>query len=64
LISKISPKKTWFYSVFKTTMNYFSKPGIKKACKASNNRKIKFNIKKSHQNISGGVFGGGTINFD
>jgi len=45
-------------------MNYFSKPGIKKACKASNNRKIKFNIKKSHQNISGGVFGGGTINFD
>jgi len=40
------------------------KPGIKKACKASNNRKIKFNIKKSHQNISGGIFGGEPINFD
>ena len=41
-----------------------SKPGLKKACKASNNRKIKFNIKKSHQNISGGIFGGESINFD
>jgi len=41
-----------------------SKPGIKKACKASNNRKIKFNIKKTHQNISGGIFGGEPINFD
>ena len=41
-----------------------SKPGLKKACKASNNRKIKFNIKKSHQNISGGIFGGEPINFD
>ena len=40
------------------------KSGIKKACKASNNRRIKFNIKKSHQNISGGIFGGEPINFD
>jgi hypothetical protein len=45
-------------------VNYFSKLGIKKACKASNNRKIKFNIKKSYQNISGGIFGGESINFD
>lgn len=28
------------------------------------NIKIKFNIKKSHQNISGGIFGGEPINFD
>ena len=41
-----------------------SKPGLKKARKASNNRRIKFNIKKSHQNISGGGFGGEPINFD
>jgi len=39
-------------------------PGLKKARKASNNRRIKFNIKKSHQNISGGIFGGEPINFD
>lgn len=56
--------KTWFYSVFITTVNYFLKPDIKKACKASNNRRIKFNIKKSHQKNSGGVFGGEPINFD
>ena len=40
------------------------KPDLKKACKASNNRKIKFNIKKPHQKNSGGVFGGQPINFD
>lgn len=39
-------------------------PGLKKARKASNNRRIKFNIKKSHQIISGGIFGGESINFD
>ena len=64
LIRKFSAKKTWFYSVFKTTVNYFSKLGNKRSCKASNNRRIKFNIKKSHQNISGGIFGGEPINFD
>ena len=37
---------------------------LKKVSKASNNRKIKFNIKKSHQNISGGIFGGEPINLD
>lgn len=41
-----------------------SKSGLKKARKASNNRRIKFNIKKSHQKNSGGVFGGEPINFD
>jgi len=40
------------------------KPGLKKARKASNNRRIKFNIKKPHQKNSGGVFGGEPINFD
>lgn len=27
-------------------------------------KNVKFNIKKSHQNISGGAFGGESINFD
>ena len=39
-------------------------PGLKKAHKASNTRRIKFNIKKPHQKNSGGVFGGEPINFD